>query len=56
MTAFEKDILNILSEDARISPKKIAAMLSTDEETVKKAISDMEQNGVIVKSTAIIND
>ena len=32
MTALEKDILNVLTEDARITPKKIAAMLSVTEE------------------------
>ena len=56
MTTLEKDILQVLTDDARISAKKIAAMLSTDEETVKTAIRDLEQNGVIVKYTAIVND
>lgn len=55
MTAFEKDILSILQEDARISPKKIAAMLSSDEETVKKTVQKMEKDGVLVKYTAIVN-
>ena len=56
MTTLEKDILQVLTDDARISAKKIAAMLSTDEERVKAAIRDMEQKGVIVKYTAIVND
>ena len=56
MTTLEKDILQVLTDDARISAKKIAAMLSTDEEMVKAAIRDMEQKGVIVKYTAIVND
>ena len=55
MTALEKDILNILTEDARISHKKIAAMLSIDEETVKHTVADMEKSGLLVKYTAIIN-
>ena len=46
MTALERDIVNILQEDARISPKKIAAILSVDEAVVKACISEMEQNGV----------
>ena len=55
MTALEKDILDILTEDARISPKMIAAMLSTDEDSVNACISNMEKTGVLVKYTAIVN-
>ena len=55
MTALEKDILNILTEDARISHKKIAAMLSVDEQTVKNTVADMEKSGLLVKYTAIVN-
>ena len=49
MTAFEKDIVTILSQDARISAGKIAAMLSVEEEKVKSCIRDLESRGVIVK-------
>ena len=55
MTALEKDILNILTEDARIPAGKIAAMLSVDEAQVKSCIADMEKSGVLVKYTAIVN-
>jgi DNA-binding Lrp family transcriptional regulator len=55
MTALEKDILNILTEDARIPAGKIAAMLSVDEAQVKSCIADMEKRGVLVKYTAIVN-
>lgn len=55
MTALEKDILNVLSEDARIPYKKIAAMLSVDEERVKACIAGMEKSGLLVKYTAIVN-
>ena len=55
MTAFEKDILNILKEDARIAPKKIAAMLSATEDEVKASIAALEKSGVLVKYTAIVN-
>ena len=51
-----KDILNILTDDARIAPKKIAAMLSVDEETVLSCIHGMEKSGVLVKYTAIVNN
>lgn len=55
MTALEKEILNVLTEDARIPASKIAAMLSVDEETVKKCIVGMEESGLLVKYTAIVN-
>ena len=55
MTVLERDILNILSEDARLSAKKIAAMLSVEEAQVKDCIADMEKSGLLVKYTAIIN-
>ncbi|MBO5481473.1 MAG: Lrp/AsnC family transcriptional regulator [Clostridia bacterium] len=56
MTAFEKEIVNVLTQDARIAPKQIAAMLSSDEQTVKAAIDKLEKEGIIVKYTAILND
>ncbi len=55
MTAMEKDILNILTEDARISHKKIAAMLSTTEAEVSACVEGMEKSGLLVKYTAIVN-
>ena len=55
MTVLEKDILNILTEDARISADKIAAMLSLDAAQVKACIADMEKSGLLVKYTAIVN-
>ncbi len=55
MTILERDILNILSEDARIPAKKIAAMLSMEEEQVKACITEMEKSGLLVKYTAIVN-
>ncbi len=55
MTATEKDILNILSEDARISHKKISAMLSLPESEVSACIANMEKSGLLVKYTAIVN-
>lgn len=55
MTTLEKDILNILAEDARFSAKKIAAMLSKDENEVKDCIAAMEKSGLLVKYTAIVN-
>ncbi len=55
MTTFQKDILALLNDDARLSAAQIAAMLSADENSVKQAVEEMEKSGVIVKYTAIVN-
>ncbi len=55
MTALQRDILNILMEDARIPAAKIAAMLSLDEKKVSACIAEMEKSGLLVKYTAIVN-
>ncbi len=55
MTVLERDILNILTEDARVPAKKIAAMLSVDEVQVSACIAEMEKSGLLVKYTAIVN-
>ena len=55
MTILQKDILAILSQDARMSAKKISAVLSVDEAEVKNCIEDMEKSGLLVKYTAIVN-
>ena len=54
MTALEREILNILTEDARISARKIAAALSVSEEEVTACIAGMEKSGLLVKYTAIV--
>lgn len=55
MTNLEKSVLEILAEDARISAKKIAVMLSREESEIKSCITGMEKSGLLVKYTAIIN-
>lgn len=55
MDKLEKDILAIISEDSRLSAKKIAAMLAADEKQVASKIAAMENEGVIVKYTAILS-
>ena len=55
MKKLEADILKILEEDCRYSPSKIAVMLATSEAEVSAAIENMEESGVIVKYTAIVN-
>lgn len=55
MTTFEKEVLSLLTEDARFTPQQIAAMLSADEKQVVNAIHRLEESGILVKYTAIIN-
>ena len=55
MTALEKGIVEILTDDARISTAKMAAMLGEDEAKVKACVKDMEARGLLVKYTAIVN-
>lgn len=55
MTAFEKDVIEIVTKDARLTPKQIAATLSAEEERVRQTLKNLEAQGVLVKYTAIIN-
>ncbi len=55
MEKFEKDVLSLICEDSRLSAKRIAEMLGSDEATVKKTIAALEESGIIVKYTAILN-
>ena len=56
MDRLEKDILALLAEDSRLTAKKIAAMTGSDEKTVSAKIAALEDGGVIVKYTAILNN
>jgi DNA-binding Lrp family transcriptional regulator len=49
------EILEILANDARISPQEIVRLTGKPLSTVKKAIHDYEKNGVIVKYKTVIN-
>lgn len=56
MTKLEQDIIKILTDDARHTPKEIAVMLGVEEQKVKDTIKALETKGIIVKYTAIINE
>ncbi|NLC17105.1 MAG: Lrp/AsnC family transcriptional regulator [Clostridiales bacterium] len=56
MTKLEREILKILTDDARHTPKEIAVMLGVEEQKVKDTIKELETKGIIVKYTAIINE
>ena len=55
MNQLNTELLRILEEDCRYTPAKIAVMLDRTEAEVIAAIEEMEQQGVIVKYTAIVN-
>lgn len=55
MDKLEKDILALITENSRLTTDKIAAMLGADKKTVAEATAKLEEGGVIVKYTAIIN-
>lgn len=51
----EKRILEILEEDARLTPEQVAAMLGEDPQEVAAAIRRLEEERVIVKYQTLIN-
>lgn len=55
MDRLSDGILEILRSDARCAHRKIATMLGAKEAEVSAAIEKMENDGVIVKYTALIN-
>ena len=55
MEKFKNDLISLLKENARYSYKEMALMLSSDEKTVKDAVTELENQGVIVKYSAILN-
>ena len=55
MDELKKSVIELLKEDARYSAKDIAVMLGKAEKDVVAAIKDLEDTGVIVKYTAVVN-
>ena len=52
----KEQLVNILRQDARLANKQIAAMMSIPEQEVAKLISELEESGLIIGYTAIINE
>lgn len=55
MDAPEKQILSYLTDDSRLTPAQIAAAVGITEEEAVEKIRRLEEDGVIVKYTAIVN-
>ena len=56
MQKLYNDILSILKEEGRTGAERMAVMLGEPVEKVKKAVADMEKNGVIAKYTVLVNE
>ncbi len=55
MNELEKKIVCLLQENARYSEKELAVMTGSDEQTVVKTIAALEQKGIILGYTAVVN-
>ena len=55
MNDLSKKILKLLEEDSRYTSDKIADILGADKKTVASEIARMEEDGVIVKYTTVVN-
>lgn len=55
MNDLSQKILKLLEEDSRYSAAKIADILGASENEVAKLVDEMENGGVIVKYTTVIN-
>ena len=55
MTTLEKSVIRILTDDARITPERLATMLGKTADEIKACIRAMEEKGLLVKYTAIVN-
>ncbi len=56
MDTLDRDILAILGADSRTDAKRLAAMLGITEAQAKEKVRALEENGSIVKYTAILNE
>ena len=54
-TTLDMHILEILCEDARVTPREIAVMTGSDEATVQAAIEALRRAGVLVGYQTLIN-
>lgn len=56
MEKLKKDLIKLLSENARYSFSQLSSITGEKEDKVKSVIEEMEKDGIIVKYSAIIND
>ena len=51
-----KELLSLLAQDCRRTPRQLAAILGESEDEVRQRIAKLESSGAIVKYSAILND
>lgn len=56
MNKLKNKILKLLKDDARLSIDMLANILGVDAETIRGVVSDLEQDGTIVKYLTLINE
>ncbi len=56
MNNLQSELLKLLTEDARYSVKQLSSMTGSSESAVQAAIKELEDTGVIVKYSAIVNN
>lgn len=53
--ALAEQVLKILDDNCILTPAQIAAMLGSDENTIAKTISELEEKGILLGYNAMIN-
>jgi DNA-binding Lrp family transcriptional regulator len=56
MENLKTELIKLLSENAKYTFKQLSAMTGADESVVESAVRELENDGVIVKYSAIVND
>lgn len=56
MNKLQNEIIGLLTEDARLTPERIAVMLGRDKKLVADTVEQMEKSGIILKYTAVVNE
>ena len=51
----KRNILELLEKDARLTPREIAVMLEKEEGDIKKMVSEMEKEGIVLGYRTIID-
>ncbi len=55
MESLKKQLIDLLVENARYTIKELSAIVGEKENVVEKAVKELENDGVIVKYSAILN-
>lgn len=51
----KRNVLELLEKDARLTPREIAVMLEKEEGDIKKMITEMEKDGIVLGYRTIID-